>query len=274
MAKVEETGVVRFDERGKATSVPFIQIQQVSKTYLNGGVEPIQALETISFDVYPGELISVIGPSGCGKSTLLTLVAGLGECTAGNILIDGRIIKDPGPDRTLIFQEHNLFPWKTVLQNVEFGLRAKKMRREERRPLAQKYIDLVQLGGFENRFPSELSGGMRQRVAIARALVLGPACLLMDEPFGALDAQLRSVLQDELLSILSSENLTVVFVTHDIEEAVYLSNRIVVLSERPGRMRKIISVELPWPRYTSMKLSTEFQALKSLVLEQLQIGST
>ncbi len=258
------------DKRDHSTTCPLIQVQKVSKVYSNSERTPVLALDAITLDVYPGELVSVIGPSGCGKTTLLALIAGLIKCTQGDICVNKQPVRCPGPDRTLIFQEHNLFPWKTVIENVEFGLKARGMKREQRLSLARRYIDLVQLGGFEDKLPHQLSGGMRQRVAIARALVLQPICILMDEPFGALDAQLRSALQEELLRILAEEKLAIVFVTHDVEEALYLSDRIVILSKRPGQVRKIVEPRLPKPRTVYTKLSAEFQDLKSLVFAQFQ----
>lgn len=253
-----------------ANGTPLIQLRQVSKVYSDGNTTAVSALEEITFTIHRGELVTAIGPSGCGKTTLLNLIAGFDKCTSGTILVDGRPIQGPSPDRTMIFQEHNLFPWKTVMQNVEFGLKACGLSSQERIAIAQQYIDLVQLSGFEDKFPHQLSGGMRQRVAIARALVLKPTCILMDEPFAALDAQLHSRLQDELLSILATEKHTILFITHDIEEAIYLSDRVMVISQRPGRLRHQIDVPLPRPRHAEMKLSPAFQALKAEIRTTLE----
>ncbi|MEV7804066.1 ABC transporter ATP-binding protein [Microbispora sp. NPDC088329] len=200
------------------------------------------ALQEVDLDVRAGEFLALVGPSGCGKSTLLDLVAGLATPTTGQILIDGRPIDGPGTDRGVVFQQYALFPWRTALANVEFGLEAKGVPRRERTERARHHLDLVGLAGFEHRYPHELSGGMRQRVAIARSLACDPEVLLMDEPFAALDAQTRESLQEELLHIWQKTGKTVVFITHGIDEAVYLGQRVAVMTSRPGRVKHVLDV--------------------------------
>lgn len=258
-------------ERNLLGKVPLIQLRAASKVYQNGKIGTVKALNPISLNIYPGELVSVIGPSGCGKTTLLKLVAGFIQCTTGKILVNGQAVEGPSPNRTMIFQDHNLFPWKTLMQNVEFGLKAQGLKPKQRIEIAQEYIDMIQLNGFEDKMPHQLSVGMRQRVAIARALVIKPTCILMDEPFGSLDTQLRNQLQDQLLSIALSEKHTILFVTHDIEEAIYLSDRIVLLSQRPARVCQVIQVRLSWPRQADVKQTAPFQELKSYILTQFAI---
>jgi NitT/TauT family transport system ATP-binding protein len=203
------------------------------------------ATADVDLDVQDGEFLVVVGPSGCGKSTLLDMLAGLTRPTSGEILLDDRPIDGPGLDRGIVFQQYALFPWRTAQANVEFGLEAKGLRRRERGARAREFLDLVGLHGFEDRYPHELSGGMKQRVAIARSLAYDPEVLLLDEPFAALDAQTREILQGELLRIWEQTGKTIVFVTHGIEEAVYLGQRVVVLTSRPGRIKEIVDIELP-----------------------------
>lgn len=202
------------------------------------------ALEDVSFNVQAGEFVTLVGPSGCGKTTLLDLIAGLAKPDRGQILIDGKQIDGPGLDRGVVFQQYALFPWKTALANVEFGLEAKGIAKAERKGRARAFLDLVGLGGFGDRYPHELSGGMKQRVAIARALSFDPAVLLMDEPFAALDAQTRETLQDELLRLWQRTGTTVVFVTHSIDEAIYLGQRVLVMASAPGRITHALEVNL------------------------------
>jgi ABC-type nitrate/sulfonate/bicarbonate transport system ATPase subunit len=209
------------------------------------------AITDINLSIEPNEFVAVVGRSGCGKTTLLNMIAGLLKPTKGAILIDGKPVEGPGPDRGMVFQNSALFPWLTAIGNIEFGPKNTGMSREERRRLAQDLIELVHLAGFENKYPRELSGGMRQRVAIARALAMDPDILLMDEPFGALDELTRADMQDELLRIWQARKKTVVFITHSIMEALYLSDRIVVLSPHPGRMRLKVDVDMPRPRQRS-----------------------
>jgi NitT/TauT family transport system ATP-binding protein len=235
-----------------------IQFDNVEFTYTPPNGRPVRALENVVLDVAKDEFISIVGPSGCGKSTLLYLLGGFLPLENGRIFVDGKPVTKPGPDRGIVFQHFALFPWKTVRQNVLYGLERKKMEAAERNALATKYIDLVKLTGFEDSWPAQLSGGMRQRVAIARTLVTDPDVLLMDEPFGALDAQTRGILQEELLAIWSASRKTVLFVTHDVNEAVLLSDRVVVMSARPGRIKTIVNIELPRPRTPAVTRSSRF----------------
>lgn len=220
-------------------------IEDVSKSF-ETATGTLSVLEHVSLSVADGELLVIVGHSGCGKSTLLKNIAGLEEPTAGKILLDGKPLSGPGPDRTMIFQEHRLFPWMDIVDNVAFGLH--ELPKAERLEVARSYLSLVGLSEFERAYPSELSGGMSQRAAIARALATKPEVLLLDEPFGALDALTKMDLQDELLNIREREATTMVMVTHDIDEAVYLADRIVVMSSRPGRIEEIVPVELGRPR--------------------------
>jgi NitT/TauT family transport system ATP-binding protein len=235
-----------------------IQFDDVEFEYTPANGRPVRALEKVVLDVAKDEFVSIVGPSGCGKSTLLYLLGGFLPLQHGRILVDGRQVTNPGPDRGVVFQHFALFPWKTVRQNVLYGLERKKMDAKERNALATKYIALVKLTGFEDFWPAQLSGGMRQRVAIARTLVTDPDVLLMDEPFGALDAQTRGILQEELLAIWSASRKTVLFVTHDVNEAVLLSDRVVVMSARPGRIKTIVDIELPRPRTPEVTRSPRF----------------
>jgi NitT/TauT family transport system ATP-binding protein len=199
-------------------------------------------LDDVSFSVKPGEFLVVVGPSGCGKSTLLDLLAGLTQPSSGRILLDGKPITGPGMDRGVVFQQYALFPWRTALENVEFGLELRKLKPKERREQARGFLDLVGLSGFENRHPHELSGGMKQRVAIARSLAYDPDVLLMDEPFAALDQQTRETLQGEVARIWQTSKKTIIFITHGIDEAVCLGERVAVMTSRPGRIKTIIDI--------------------------------
>jgi NitT/TauT family transport system ATP-binding protein len=219
---------------------------------------PVRALDDISLQVAPDEFVAIVGPSGCGKSTLLYLVGGFLPLNEGDIRVDGKRVSAPGPDRGIVFQHFALFPWKTVRQNVLYGLEQKGMEPGRRRDLAQGFIDLVKLTGFEDVYPCQLSGGMKQRVAIARTLATDPDVLLMDEPFGALDAQTRGILQQELLGIWSKSRKTVLFVTHDVHEAVLLADRVVVMSARPGRVKAQVRIDFPRPRNKDVTRTTAF----------------
>ncbi len=223
------------------------------------------ALDRFSLDVADGEFITVVGPSGCGKSTALNIAAGLLAPSDGEVLVDGHTVEGPGPERGMIFQQYALFPWLTVRENVEFGLRVKGEPAARRREKASYFIDLVGLGDFADALPKTLSGGMKQRCAIARAYAVDPSVLLMDEPFGALDALTRVQMQDQLLETWSRERRTVMFITHDVDEAVYLANRVIVMAARPGRLKEIITVDLPYPRTEEIRLSTEFTAIRNRV---------
>src|SRR5947207_4779056 len=220
-----------------------MSVRDVGKVFASRG-RHVDALRDVSLDVHSGQFVTLVGPSGCGKSTLLDLLAGLSAPTSGRILLDGHPVAGPGPDRGIVFQQYALLPWRTALSNVEFGLEAKGVPRKERADRARHFLDLVGLSGFADRYPHELSGGMKQRVAIARSLVFDPDILLLDEPFAALDAQTRESLQDELLRIWEKTGKTIVFITHGIEEAVYLGQRVAVLTSRPGRVKKIVDIPL------------------------------
>ena len=217
-----------------------IVIDRVNHTYRPARGRPVLALSDISLEVRPREFLALLGPSGCGKSTLLYLVGGFLPTEAGRIVVEGKPVAAPGPDRGIVFQHFALFPWKTVRGNVLYGLERQGLPRAERERRAQNFIDLVGLNGFEESYPSHLSGGMKQRTAIARTLAFDPNILLMDEPFGALDAQTRSLMQTELLGIWQRTPKTVIFVTHDVQEAVYLADRVAVMSARPGRIKTIV----------------------------------
>jgi NitT/TauT family transport system ATP-binding protein len=229
-----------------------IEVHGVSKRYTTREGGEVLALRDVSLNIRQGEFVSLLGASGCGKSTLLQILAGLVEPSNGQVLVRGKAIGAPGPDRAVIFQDYALFPWLTVRQNVDSGLRLRKMPKEQREQSVSKYIKLVHLESAENRYPYELSGGMKQRVAIARALALEPETLLMDEPFGALDALTRDRMQEELLDIWSMTRKTIVFVTHSIDEATLLSDRVVVFTRAPGEVKKIVEVTLPRPRTRSL----------------------
>ncbi len=247
---------------------PQIHISKVNKVFSTDGREVV-ALEDINLDVSPGEFICLLGPSGCGKSTLLNAIAGFSPPTAGTVIVDGSAVRAPGPDRGMVFQEYALFPWMTVEKNIAFGLEIKKQPKARIKEKVSELLEMLKLQDFRDRYPKDLSGGMRQRVAIARVLALDSPILLMDEPFGALDSLTRRNLQDELLRIWMEFRKTVVFVTHSIEESIYLADRIVVMTYRPGTIKKIVSVSMPRPRDPS---SVEFNDLKKelalLVMEE------
>lgn len=232
-----------------------IVIRNVGKVFATGHAHSaLNALEDVSFGVDEGEFFCIIGPSGCGKTTLLHIIAGFTAATSGEARYRDRPIVRAGPDRTVIFQEYGLFPWMTVSQNIEFGLKARGLPAEERRRLVRKHVDLVHLTGFEDRYPGQLSGGMKQRVAIARALAPDPEIVLMDEPFGALDSLTRDLMQEEILRIWSAtERKTFVLITHNIDEAIFLSDHVLVMTSRPGRVKEIVKIDLPRPRSPEMR---------------------
>ena len=221
----------------------------------------VQAVKSVSIDVQPGEFVSLIGPSGCGKSTLMNAVAGFTRTNSGTLTLDGKSIEGPGADRGVVFQQYSLFPWMTVRKNVEFGLKMQGMAQSQRQTQARTLLGLAGLLAFEDHYPSQLSGGMKQRVGIVRALATSPQVLLMDEPFGALDSQTRSVMQEILTNMWQRLRLSVLFITHDIEEAIFLSDRIYVMTARPGRVKAEIVVPLPRPRKPEMMDTPEFGAL-------------
>ena len=229
------------------------------------------ALQATDLEVAENDFVTILGPSGCGKSTLLRIVAGLDQPTAGEVQLDGRRIEGPGADRGMVFQSYTLFPWLSVRDNVCFGLRERGMARTEQLETANAFLAKVGLRGFEHHYPKQLSGGMQQRTAIARALANGPRMLLMDEPFGALDHQTRELMQELLLGIWEAEKKTVLFVTHDIDEAVFMGSRVVVMSARPGRIKLDRCVDLPHPRHYSVKTTPAFTELKAELTEQVRV---
>jgi NitT/TauT family transport system ATP-binding protein len=245
---------------------PRLELKGLSRSFARGN-EHLLVLDGIDLTVADGEFVSIVGRSGSGKSTLLNIAAGLLSPDAGEVRFDGRPVVDPGPERGMIFQKYAVFPWLTVRKNIEFPLRLQYQDKSaaEARRIAQHFIDMVGLKGFEDNLPKTLSGGMSQRVAIARAYAANPDILLMDEPFGALDAQTRDQMQESLLETLSRDRRAVLFVTHSVEEAVFLSNRIVVLSATPGRVREIVEVAFPYPRSRDLRLESDFVALRRKV---------
>ena len=243
-----------------------VTIQNVGKAFPKEDGTATQALRGVDLEIRDEEFVCLVGPSGCGKTTLLRIIAGLETATTGTVTVDGRPVTGPDPKRGMVFQEYSLFPWRRVIDNVAFGLEMKGIPREERRHIADRYIEMVGLSQFRDAYPYELSGGMRQRVAIARALANDPDVLLMDEPFGALDAQTRNRMQRELLSLWQQTKKTIVFVTHSVDEAVYLADRIVVLSPRPASVREII--EIPWSRPRD-RTSAGFAEVRRRVLEMI-----
>jgi len=245
----------------------LIGVEGVSKAY-GQGKERVSALVDVSLEVEPGELFAIVGPSGCGKSTLLDLIAGFASPDEGRVLVHGEEVVGPDSGRVLIFQEHGLLPWRSALANVELGLEVQGVSRVDRRRKAREWLRLMGLEDFAHKKAHELSGGMRQRVNIARALAVDPEILLMDEPFGAVDALTRLRLQDELLSLRRKGEKTIVLVTHDIEEALYLGDRVAVMTERPGRLSTVIRVELSEPRN---RTSTEFMRLRERVMEEFRL---
>ncbi|MFC9440049.1 ABC transporter ATP-binding protein [Nocardia sp. NPDC057030] len=237
---------------------------------IRGSNEKFTAIQDISLDLRDGEFLVLVGPSGSGKSTLLDLLGGLSKPTAGEILLDGKPITGPGLDRGIVFQQYALLPWRTARGNIEFGLEAKGLRRRQRREIAEHYLELVGLTGFGDRYPHELSGGMKQRVAIARSLAFDPEVLLMDEPFAALDAQTRESLQDELLRIWRATGKTVLFITHGIDEAVYLGQRVAVLTSRPGRIKAVVDVEIDREAGGDIRSSERFRDYRHEIWTLLQ----
>lgn len=241
-----------------------IHVGNVSKEFATGKGTNL-VLDRVNLDIDEGDFVCVVGPSGCGKTTLLNILGGLEKADSGTVLHRGKPIDGPNPSRGVIFQQYALFPWKTVLENVGFGLKLKRMSKAERTDIALHYLDLVGLSKFKDAYPKELSGGMKQRVAIARAYAVNPEVLLMDEPFGALDAQTRGQLQEELLKTWGKEKKTVFFITHDVEEAVILANRVIMMDAHPGRIKKELRIDLPYPRNQETKLLDTFTQLKNEV---------
>ena len=248
-----------------------VQIKDVSVRFGSKG-RMTEAASRVSLEVQPGEFVSIIGPSGCGKSTLLNIVAGFIQPSEGEALLDGRPIGGPGADRGVVFQQYSLFPWMTVRKNVEFGLKMKGLGQNQREAAARSLLGMAGLLAFENHYPDQLSGGMKQRVGIVRALATSPQVMLMDEPFGALDSQTRTVMQEILTNMWQQLQLSVLFITHDIEEAIFLSEKVYVMTARPGRIKAEIPIPLPRPRTPEMTASPTFQALvrqlKALIREE------
>ena len=245
-----------------------LKIDNVKKTFdsRNGLVT---ALSEVNMDIMENEFITVVGPSGCGKSTLLNIIAGLTEPTSGSVYCDGHLVTGTGTERGVVFQQYALFPWLTVKGNVKFGLEMKGIKGKEADEIAMKYIKMVELEDFVNHYPKELSGGMKQRVAIARAYAVNPSVLLMDEPFGALDAQTRTQLQEELLQTWEKEQKTCFFITHDVDEAIILGQKVVIMSARPGRVKEVVDINIPYPRNQETKMSKEFLDIKNYIWSQV-----
>ena len=242
-----------------------IIIKNVTKDYSADG-RTLRAIDNISIDIKDSEFICIVGPSGCGKSTLLRMIAGLEPITGGHITVGGKVVSSPTPSIGFVFQEYTLFPWRTVQKNVEFGLELKNVPPAEREKIADKYIDMVGLSKFRDSYPHQLSGGMKQRIAIARTLAVGPDILLMDEPFGALDAQTRNILQEQLLDIWEKEKIKVLFVTHSVDEAVFLADSVMIMTSRPGRIKEMIDIDVPRPR---IRTETEVNKVRNSILTSL-----
>ncbi len=252
---------------GNADNVK-VRIDNVEKIF-NGSKGETVALNGVSMDITENEFVCVVGPSGCGKSTLLNIIAGLQQPTSGTVYLDGKEISGPGPERGVVFQQYALFPWLTVRKNVEFGLKLKGLSKAEMDDVVNNYLEMVDLKEFADSFPKELSGGMKQRVAIARAYAMRPEVRLMDEPFGALDAQTRAQLQEDLLETWEKERKTCFFITHDVEEAILLAQTVVIMSARPGRVKECVKIDIPYPRNQGTKLTPEFIELKNYIWERV-----
>lgn len=249
---------------------PKLSIRDLKMSFTSDQGKTLNVLDGINLDIAQNEFLSIVGTSGCGKSTLLSIIGGLTQQSAGQVLIDGQAVTGPGRDRGFVFQGYSLFEWKSVAQNIDFALEKTKLSKAERRELVSDYIQLVGLNGFADALPKQLSGGMRQRVAIARALVYRPSVLLMDEPFGALDAQTRGMMQELLLKVWEEHKVTVVFVTHDVDEALFLSDRVVVMASRPGRVKSEIAMPFARPRDFDIVTTPEFGAIKRDILHDIR----
>ncbi len=247
----------------------LLTVEKLGKTYVTP-TGSVDAMQDVSLEVDEGEFVSIVGPSGCGKSTLMEIVGGLIEPTKGEVTVGGNPVRGTDPSIGIVFQQESAFPWRTVAENAQFGLEMTGVEKAEARQRAQEMLELVGLGGFEDRYPSELSGGMRQRVAIARTLVMEPQIILMDEPFGALDEQTRLILGEELLRIQAATKATILFITHSFDEALLLSDRIVVMTARPGRVKKIVENPLPRPRDSTIVSDPEFGRLSGELWESLR----
>lgn len=257
--------------RVNKNSLPKLRIEKLSKKFAfdKDGIS-IQVLQDLSFSLSANEVLGIIGPSGCGKTTILYIIAGFISYDSGGVYHDGELITSPSPQRTVIFQEYGLFPWMTAEENIKFGLRAKGISKSKRNDIVDRLIELVHLIGFENKYPHQLSGGMKQRVGIARALAPDPEVVLMDEPFASLDSLTREIMQEETLRIWEETKKTFLLITHSIEEAIFLSDRVLIMTARPGRVKEIVSVELPRPRTQEIKRDTHFLKLKSYISQSLR----
>lgn len=248
----------------------MVEVANLTKTYRSRDGQTVTALSNLSVTIREGEILTVIGPSGCGKTTLLRIIAGLVPYESGEVRVNGRPVGRPGPDRAVVFQNFALLPWKTALDNIAFGLELQRVSVEVRRERANEFVKLVGLEGFAQCLPRELSGGMQQRVGLARALLVAPEILLMDEPFGQLDDQTRRLMQDQFVALLAVQPKTVLFITHSTEEAVRLGDRVLLMTQRPGRVREIIEVPLPRPRTEDVETTREFIDLKTHIWKQLK----
>ena len=244
----------------------MISVQSLTKVFEKGDMRVI-AIQNLHIDVLENEFFCVIGPTGCGKTTLLRIIAGLEKLSSGKVLLDGKEIKSPDADMSMVFQEFALFPWRSVKKNIEFGLEIKGLQEEKKKDMVRNLVSLINLKGFEDSHPRELSSGMKQRVAIARALAHDPKLLIMDEPFGSLDAQTRNIMQKELLRIWDKTKKTIIFVTHSVDEAVFLADRIAVLTSRPGSLKTIFEIKIPHPRD---RTSVEFLQIRGKILKELE----
>ncbi len=247
-----------------------LSIREVSRTFVSPGGQRTQALLPVDFEVRKNDFVTILGPSGCGKSTLLRIVAGLDHPTSGQVLLDGQPVDGPGADRGMVFQSYTLFPWLNIEQNIRFGLAERGLSAAEQKARSDDFIAKVGLKGFEQHYPKQLSGGMQQRTASARALANDPKILLLDEPFGALDNQTRVLMQELLLSIWEVQKKTVLFVTHDIDEAIFMASRVAVFSARPGRIKAEIPVSFPHPRHYTIKTTPEFMDIKARLTEEIR----
>jgi NitT/TauT family transport system ATP-binding protein len=272
--QVESFSSEARDLESAGRSRAIVEIRDVGKSFqktVKRSTAEIKALAEVNFSVRENEFISIIGPSGCGKTTLLKMIDGLIPCDRGEIVINGKKVSAPGPDRALVFQTFALLPWRTVLANVEFSLELRQIPKAKRTDIAHNYLKRVGLDEFENHYPHELSGGMQQRAGLARALAVNPMILLMDEPFGSVDAQTRQLLQEELLDLWQREQKTVVFVTHSMDEAVYLSDRVVVMTPRPGKVAEVLDVPLPRPRIADeVRRDRKFVDLTNYIWDSLK----
>ena len=261
-------------------TTPKVSVRNLSKTYPGRNRNQIAVFNNLDLDIHPEEFICIVGPSGCGKTTFIKIIDGLAPASSGSVYVNGKEVSEPDFDRAFVFQADSLYPWRTVLDNIVFGLEIKGIDRKERYPRARELIKMIGLSGFESHYPHELSGGMRQRVNLARALAVDPEIILMDEPFAALDAQTREVMQQELLKLWLNNRKTVLFITHQIDEAVYLADRVIVFSARPSRIKADFRVDIPRPRQLSVKRSPKFleyvgeiwNLIESDVLHSIALG--